>query len=189
MANIIEYIQFNAPGVAQSPNGGISLIGGASLGGGIDSEPLIYIDGGPRLTVDEARGYAAEMFATIEILTPPASNFYRAPAGAVLLTTKSGSNALPNNIDLLGGMVERIKGFSRYRTFYSPKYSSDNIDQEIPDLRYTLYWNPRFIIGGDQSVPTFFSSDLQGRYKIIIQGITTAGEICMGSTEFSVAGE
>ena len=91
LTNIIEYLQYNVTGVHPTPSEGISLIGGASLGGGIDSEPLIYIDGGPRLTVEEARGYSVEIFETIEIVTPPASYFYRAQEGAVLLTTKSGA--------------------------------------------------------------------------------------------------
>ena len=35
-------------------------------------------------------------------------------------------------------------------------------------------------------MPSFFTSDLDGEYQILVQGITTNGRICIGRAEFEV---
>ncbi len=179
VTDIIEYLQFKVTGVAPIPGGGISLGGGAS-------EPYIMIDGGARLSVDEARGYSVEIFETIEVLTPPASYFYRAPSGIVLLTTKSGISQPSSQLPLLGGMVKRIKGFASLRTCYSPRYSPGNRDTEAPDLRHTLYWNPQTILQNDSMEHFFFTGDIDATYRITIEGISQSGKICVGRGSFVV---
>ncbi len=189
LQNIIQYLQFRVPGVTGTPSGSISLIGGAALGGGINSEPLIYIDGNARLSVDEARQYPLEIFETIEVLTPPASNFYRAPAGAVLLTTKSGRSLQGQNQPFINGIVERIQGFAPYREFYSPNYEGAKRQDERPDIRRTLYWSPQIIVKDQPAELSFFTGDHEGLYYIIVEGISQSGHIHVGKAAFSVSGK
>ncbi|NQU55552.1 MAG: hypothetical protein HQ522_23790 [Bacteroidetes bacterium] len=131
--------------------------------------------------------YNVSDFKSIEIITPPGSNFYGARAinGAVILTFKDGDEIVTDR-PLLGGIVERIKGFSPLREFYSPKYTSENINSEAPDYRNTLYWNPKVTVVNGEHELFFFTSDNLSRYKIFIEGITESGKICLGTGEFEV---
>ena len=178
--DIIQYLAFKVPGIIPI-NGGqsISIVGN-------DGEPLIYIDGGTGLSVDQARAYSVDAFATIELITPPLSYLHRAPNGVILLTTKSGKTESAKHVPLLGGMIHRIKGFSRSLQFYSPKYTPENIHFEAPDLRSTLYWNPQIEFVDGKSEISFYTCDNLAQYRILVEGISEKGKICMGEARFSV---
>jgi hypothetical protein len=70
------------------------------------------------------------------------------------------------------------KGFNKVREFYSPKYDKPGDAPKLPDLRTTVYWNPR--LQTDSTGKTafdFYNADGPGTYKVIIEGINTAGEL------------
>lgn len=68
------------------------------------------------------------------------------------------------------------KGFNKAKVFYSPKYETTN--QQRPDFRSTIYWNAslRTLTDGKMSFD-FFNSDSPGRYKVIIEGISSEGDL------------
>ncbi len=78
-------------------------------------------------------------------------------------------------------------GFSRPREFYEPVYSTNESNQERPDYRSTLYWNPTLKLDeqGNSKV-TFYTSDLYGTYKVVLEGISVEGEIINSETFFEV---
>lgn len=78
-------------------------------------------------------------------------------------------------------------GFSKAREFYVPVYSTDKSNQERPDNRSTLYWNPTVKLDeqGNSKV-TFYTSDLYGTYKVVLEGISAEGEIINSETFFEV---
>jgi len=85
-----------------------------------------------------------------------------------------------------GTIVEKIKGYEQFRSFYNPVYDKNNVNSVIPDYRQTIYWNPAiFINGTDQSV-SFFTCDNLSNYKVLIEGITNSGKICLAETAFVV---
>lgn len=63
--------------------------------------------------------------------------------------------------------------------FYSPKYDkSDRIDNEIPDVRTTLYWQPQLMTDErGQARFSFYNSDQPGDYFMIIEGISENGDL------------
>lgn len=63
--------------------------------------------------------------------------------------------------------------------FYSPEYdTAAKKDNEIPDLRTTLYWNPTLVIDERGSATfSFYTSDQPGSYYIIIEGISDKGDL------------
>ena len=87
---------------------------------------------------------------------------------------------------LVGAITQRVAGFSSSREFYSPKYSPDNIDSPEPDHRTTLYWNPDIKTEDGKASLSFFTADDLGYYRIIVEGITDKGRICIGSAQFAV---
>lgn len=69
------------------------------------------------------------------------------------------------------------KGFNKVRTFYSPKYESIN-SQRILDFRSTIYWNASLKTLSDGIIAfDYFNADSPGKYKVIIEGISSEGEL------------
>lgn len=180
--DIVEFLAFKVPGIWPVYNDNGTMLVSCHMN--LPAE--LILDGFLRISYDEARSYNPDAFESIEILTPPASNFYRAPGGAILLTFRKGRQVDPASIPLLGGIVERINGFTPLREFYSPKYAPQNVNSEAPDFRNTLYWNPKVTVGNGEKELFFFTCDNLSRYKIFVEGITESGKICLGTGWFEV---
>lgn len=57
----------------------------------------------------------------------------------------------------------------------------------LPDFRFNLYWNPDLrISGNNQAFVEFTTSQLSGKYKVNIQGITTSGDPLSATISFEV---
>jgi hypothetical protein len=72
--------------------------------------------------------------------------------------------------------------------FYTPDYSTDSLKNfRKPDFRHTLYWNPDIAITKDKPVNlSFYTSDLCGKFKVTVEGITSDGKIIHGISYFNV---
>jgi len=70
-------------------------------------------------------------------------------------------------------------GYSHTREFYSPKYTGPMTINQHPDLRSTVYWNPRLVT--DKTTGTtsfeFFNADGKGTYRAVIEGMDADGNI------------
>lgn len=71
----------------------------------------------------------------------------------------------------------KVRGFDRVRTFQSPRYENLPVAATLNDYRSTLYWNPRISLAPTQGDTTFsfFTSDLPGVYRAVLEGITSQG--------------
>jgi hypothetical protein len=100
-----------------------------------------------------------------------------AAGGAIYITTKYGgpSGSIPpaTNIAKLTNI-----GYSPTKEFYSPAYGDPKINSQMQDLRSTIYWNPNLNtnINGQASF-SFFNAGTPGKYRVIIEGIDTFGNI------------
>ncbi|MBT6004159.1 MAG: hypothetical protein HOG79_00455, partial [Prolixibacteraceae bacterium] len=110
----------------------------------------------------------------------------RGANGVVFIYTKRGIPEQEREKYLKGLLTQKIKGFSKYREFYSPKYTPENIDSEKPDYRTTLYWNSSVSLENGEAEISFFTSDDIARFKVLVEGITQNGKIYLGSEEFVV---
>ena len=77
-------------------------------------------------------------------------------------------------------------GYSSNREFYSPKYSPETINSEMPDHRIVLYWNPNIFAEKGLATVDFFTSHDIARYRVYVEGITRDGKVCLGSSGFDV---
>ena len=70
-------------------------------------------------------------------------------------------------------------------TFIAPIYQTkEQINSRIPDFRHTLYWNPVVVPNSD--VISFYTSDLDGIYSVVLQGISNDGKELKMESEFRV---
>ena len=95
--------------------------------------------------------------------------------GVISVYTKNGLLGTKNIITPNFQQI-RLRGFSNSRVFKSPDYSNPPIGTTQPDYRATLYWNPDIDISSNVATVSFFSSDLPGIYRIIIEGVLSNGE-------------
>jgi TonB-dependent Receptor Plug Domain len=141
---------------------------------------------GPLVTIDDVpiAGKAADILATINVktvarveITKRINVLYGSTAGGgvVAVYTKNGtgyneSEKTPNFQSI------SVKGYSRSRDFKSPVYE-DSSRETSADFRSTLYWNPKVVTDekGEASV-FFYSSDLSGRYRIVVEGVTRSNQ-------------
>lgn len=82
-------------------------------------------------------------------------------------------------------LEQMVNGFQQYREFYSPDYE-DLYDPRIPDLRTNLYWNPEVKTENGEGNFEFYTSDLKTDYEIIIQGISSDGDVIYERVNLSV---
>lgn len=86
--------------------------------------------------------------------------------------------------------LKNYGGLQLEREFYQPKYDSQRAAfDRLPDHRNLMYWNPNVVT--DQSGKTrvsFFTSDLSGRYAIVVEGLTRDGKPVTGSALLTVDG-
>lgn len=97
--------------------------------------------------------------------------------GCIVLTSRSGNLAIPRTSQ---GDTAFLLGFNRYKSFYTPKYTTDEECKSlVPDNRTTIYWQPKLLtdVNGKTNVH-FHTADRLSFYTVIIEGITDKGIPC-----------
>ena len=77
-----------------------------------------------------------------------------------------------------------VKGISYSQEFYGEDYSI--INPSIPEYQSTIFWKHACIVNSqEETTLSFYTSDITGPFKIIIQGITD-NDVIYGEKEFNV---
>lgn len=188
--NLIEYLRGRVAGVQiirkrNSTEGYTIIMRGSSSAKG-NTPPLFLLDGFP--IVGKIDDIQMSEIDKVEILKGNSAAIYgsRGANGVIAVYLKKGGVSVAKQDLITRTMTNRVIGFSRCREFYSPLYTPENIDSPEPDHRTTLYWNPNITTENGKAEISFFTSDNLSYYRIIIEGITDNGRICMGSAKFAV---
>jgi len=74
--------------------------------------------------------------------------------------------------------VVDYEGLQLEREFYSPSYETDDqVSTHLPDFRNVLYWSPVVSTNTQgKSDLNFYSSDMPGKYIVVVEGIADDGE-------------
>lgn len=83
-------------------------------------------------------------------------------------------------------VVMEYEGLQFPREFYSASDLATDSLRRIPDYRNVLYWSPTVNNDNGKRTISFFTSDIPGRYVIIVQGITPAGKAGVAMKQFTV---
>lgn len=151
-----------------------------------DEDPMVLLDGIPVFDIDDIMAFDPLKIKKLEVLTRRIYNGVIAMPGIVSYTTYTG--------DLSGFQLDpRVvsldyEGLQLRREFYSPKYDTPKQrDSRMPDQRMILYWSPNVLTDqeGKQHIE-FYSSDLTGEYRVVIEGLTSEGLAGSGKHTFSV---
>lgn len=84
-------------------------------------------------------------------------------------------------LDLLNTSVS---GYYEARTFYTPaRYRQNN---NVKDVRTTLYWNPAVVTGTPGTALSFPNADTKTSIRIVAEGVTNKGVPVCGVTTYQV---
>ncbi|MBC5994660.1 hypothetical protein [Pontibacter cellulosilyticus] len=148
--------------------------------------PMVLLDGIPVFDIDKIMAFDPLKVKELGVVT---SRFFNGPMvykGVVSYTTYSGDLAgfelHPNTL------MQAYEGLQQQREFYAPSYETEEQKQSrLADFRNLLYWSPEIkttATGRDKL--EFYTSDLLGKYLIVIQGISANGVACYKSLTLDV---
>jgi hypothetical protein len=150
-----------------------------------DEDPMILLDGIPLFDVDKIVGFDPLLVKKLEVLNRRYYMGVLSMPGIVSYTTYTGDLAGfeldPRTITL------DYDGLQLRREFYSPMYETPKQRaSRLPDQRYLLHWNPDIVVENGERLIEFYTSDLEGDYRVVIEGISPSGHAGRASKTFSV---
>jgi hypothetical protein len=151
-------------------------------GGILNGSPMVLLDGVAVPDVDNIMSMDPLKIRKLEVVKRQYFLGQSVFSGIVSYTTYKGD---------LGGMEFdpstvslNYDGLQLKREFYSPQYSRQQETDRKPDQRYLLYWHPAITTDDHgKSQVEFFTSDVPGRYLVVIQGLS--GEGYSGTKQFT----
>jgi hypothetical protein len=73
-------------------------------------------------------------------------------------------------------IIHQALGYNGTRQFYSPSFDVSAY-YDLPDLRSTVYWNPTVMVKPNSKTElSFYTGDIPGLYRVIVEGITKDGQ-------------
>jgi len=187
--NVFDMVRDQIPGVRIVGTAGqqrFLLRGGSnSIMGSNDA--LVVVDGVP-VTYDYVNTMNVDRIEFIDILKSISSSaLYSTPNGVVAIYTRNEirpSSSYSSSAEHIVNIIH--DGYYESREFYSPNYGEVLAGAEKPDLRTTLYWNPRVEIIDGAAKLEFYTADQPTTYTIEIQGITDGGIPFVDYSSFEV---
>jgi hypothetical protein len=151
-----------------------------------DNNPLVLLDGVPVFDINRIISLDPLKVKKLDLV--PRRYFQGSVSyeGIASYSTYSG--------DLAGfeldpnALIIQYAGLQLQRQFYAPVYETEQqVNNRLPDFRNLLYWNPNIKTNylGKQEI-SFFSSDINGSYAIVIQGNTADGTAGYSVKTFTV---
>lgn len=145
------------------------------------NNPLVLIDGVPVFDMNKLMAYNPLKIKKAEVLHKKYYYNSLIAEGIVSYSTYKGDlegfQFDPSTIEL------SYDGLQLQREFYSPQYNTEEQRRSrLPDYRNVLYWNPE-VKNNEQS---FYTSDIKGKYIVVVQGIAADGKAGYTATSFDV---
>jgi len=142
--------------------------------------PMFLVDDVEMQDIEEISYMTSSDIEKIEIFKGANAAIFgsRGGNGVIAITLKEGVTlkaSTPISLAHISPM-----GYQKAAEFYVPKYEVDSVlKSEQPDLRTTIYWNPKLIADDNGTVHVkFYTADKANNYSVVLEGITNSGEIC-----------
>jgi hypothetical protein len=166
--NIFNYLQGKVAGLQISMSGTTPTL---TWRGG---SPQLYLDETP-VDAEVLNSLPVADIAYVKVFRPPFMGGFNSANGAVAIYTRKGGDQQSSSGKGLSNNV--VAGYTQLRQFYVPNYQSFSKENEKPDLRTTLYWNPLLMANtkGKKAVVSFFNNDVSKAFRVVIEGVSKEG--------------
>lgn len=150
-------------------------------------DPLVLLDGVPVFDIDKIMAYDPSKIEKLEVV---AERYYFGPitADGIMSYTTYKANLEDFKLDP-HDLILDYEGLQQQRIFYSPEYTNDDERMSrLPDFRDLLFWTPTLTtnVNGKGGF-SFYTSDIPGKYLVVIQGLSSKGFAGSSSFIFNVA--
>lgn len=148
-----------------------------------ENNPLVLVDGVPLFDMNKLMAYNPLKIKKADVVARKYYYNSLTADGILSYTTYKGDL---DGFQFDPGTVElSYDGIQLQREFYSPKYlTAEEKQSRLPDYRNVLYWAPQ--IPADNKQLSFYTSDVKGKYIVVVQGIDENGKAGYNTTEFEV---
>ncbi len=150
-------------------------------------KPLIILDGVPIFdSGNKIIKYDPKKVRSLDVVTQKYFLGALSFEGILNFTTYKGN--LPDfQLDKRATVVD-YEGVQLKREFYSPVYeTSAQSESRLPDFRNVLFWSPEVKINSNgKRTISFYTSDQENNYTIILQGISSSGKAGSASVTIQV---
>ena len=152
------------------------------------TQPLILLDGYPISDLNKFMSYDPLKIRKIEIVDRVYFLGNMTYYGILNFTTYNGKMET-YDLDPQAILLD-YKGLQSQREFLMPDYSIQNqANNRTPDFRHLLYWSDDINTSSTgKNEISFFTSDVPGKYVIVVQGISKQGKIGYQELTFDVNG-
>lgn len=154
-------------------------------GGVLYGDPMVLVDGVPVLDVDDVMRMDPLRVKKLEVVTRRYFLGHSTFPGIVSYTTYNGDLG---GLELDAGAVSlNYEGLQLKRKFFKPEHLRVNAADRMPDQRYLLHWEPNINIDKDGTTKVeFYTSDVPGQYRIVVEGLDENGYSGSRSDTFTV---
>ena len=141
-----------------------------------DKAPLVLLDGVPILNMDKFIEYDPLKIRKLEVVSRTYFSGNMAFNGIANFISYNGKME-GYELDPRATLID-YKGLQMQREFIAPVYENQNqIDSRSPDFRHLLNWSPNINTSSKGKIKTaFYTSDVPGKYAIVVQGISKQGQ-------------
>jgi hypothetical protein len=151
----------------------------------LHDDPMILLDGLPIWDADQIMKFDPLKVRKLEVV----NRVYYLGAmffpGVVSYSTYQG--------DLGGLELDRrvvsvdYEGLQYAREYYSPVYDDKTSRlSRLPDQRSLIYWNPDVKLNSQKVALPFYTSDLKGKFVVVVKGLSDEGQPLSATTSFEV---
>lgn len=150
-------------------------------------KPLIILDGVPIFdSGNKIIKYDPKKVRSLEVV---AQKYYLGPLSfesIVNFTTYNGN--LPDFQLDKRATISEYEGVQLKREFYSPVYETvAQSESRLPDFRNVMSWSPDIKISSEgKRIISFYTSDQENKYTIVLQGISSTGRAGSASLNIEV---
>ncbi|TAE12188.1 MAG: hypothetical protein EAZ67_13175 [Cytophagales bacterium] len=172
--NILQYLQGMVAGLQITGAGNMGGTGASATWRG--SQVQFFLDQTPT-QIELIMNLPVTDIAYVKVFRPPFFGGSGGGAGgAIAIYTKRGggdAGSVPSKLSKV-----RLAGYSPIKEFFSPDYSQKQ-EEEVSDVRSTLYWNPYIKLDAKNkriTVP-IYNNDFSKRVRIVVEGMNEDGQL------------